>query len=907
MRRLASLALVVAAFAGAAAAQSLVITNETLPTVIIGQPYPAVTLTTSGDPGPIVWNTDGMPFGFAVGGVPIGQPATTGIFCYGTPNSNPNNPNGPPNCSSGPVQNVVPGVYSFYIGASSLSTQQSTAVRYTLAVVAPLQILTSPPPPLAAANQFYTTQIQTSGGTGQFRWSLTAGALPPGMGLDSVSGVISGVAPGVNGAYTFTLQVLDQVTQFSASQTFTINVVGGLAITTTSLPEATVGQPYSFQLDAQGAPVQVWSVAPGWQLPSGFNLSSSGLLSGTGLSPGQTEVVIQVTNPQAGAASSIVVERVRPQATSGLTASRSFVLRVTLGPLGIKETTLPTATQNVPYQLPLTPQGGIPPYTWSFDIPNQQGMSIGANTGIISGTPTAAGVINLPVTLKDSTGFAFSRAFALNVGNSVSIITTSLASSPANLPYSDTLTAGGGVLTYKWSVVSGNLPPGLTLTTTANSTGVISGTPTTEGVFQFTVQVLDFAGGTATRAFTITIGPVLAITTTSLPDGALGGVQYSQALAAINGTTPYTWAIASGALPPGFQLNAATGVIAGVINATPSGTGTFTFDVQVTDAARNVAHRNLTIKIPLRILTGNLSAVVLTAFSQVLSATGGLEPYTWSSGVLPPGLQLNSVTGVISGTPTAGGNVPVVFTVTDARGVTGTATITFFIVQPPAPATTIGVGAATQPPVSLTTAAPYASEITGFITLRFTPATGVTGTDDMVRFSNGTRSLEYIVRPNTTTAIFPTSANPVIVPGTVAGTITLTASLSAGGQDITPSPAPTRTIVIDTAAPVITAVALQQVTGGISVVVTGYSNTREVSSGSFTFAVSTGNTLSQAQITVQLTSAFAAWFNGAASNATGGQFKLTVPFSVTGNATAINKVTVTLTNSRGTSGAVSSP
>jgi len=105
--------------------------------------------------------------------------------------------------------------------------------------------------------------------------------------------------------------------------------------------------------------------------------------------------------------------------------------------------------------------------------------------------------------------------------------------------------------------------------------------------------------------------------------------------------------------------------------------------------------------------------------------------------------------------------------------------------------------------------------------------------------------------------------------------------MSAGGQDITPSPAPTKTISLDSAVPVISSVILQQVTGGLNVVVTGYSNTREVSSGSFTFTVSSGNTLSQATIPVQLSSAYAGWFGNASSNATGGQFKLTVPFSVT--------------------------
>jgi hypothetical protein len=270
-------------------------------------------------------------------------------------------------------------------------------------------------------------------------------------------------------------------------------------------------------------------------------------------------------------------------------------------------------------------------------------------------------------------------------------------------------------------------------------------------------------------------------------------------------------------------------------------------------------------------------------------------------------LQLNAATGVISGASGAGGTTQVGFTATDANNLTGNKTIAITIILPPTPATTISTGSTTQPAVSVTLGAPYPLEIDGFLTLTF--ASSVGGTDDMVRFSDGSRRLEFIVRANATQAIFPTvsGGTPAVLTGTVAGTITLTASMSAGGQDITPAPAPINTITTAAAVPVITAVTLQQVSGGISVVVSGYSNTREISSGSFTFAVSSGNTLSQAQVTVPLTAAYTTWFNSTASNATGGQFKLTVPFSVTGSATAITKVTVTLTNAKGASAAASSP
>ena len=410
--------------------------------------------------------------------------------------------------------------------------------------------------------------------------------------------------------------------------------------------------------------------------------------------------------------------------------------------------------------------------------------------------------------------------------------------------------------------------------------------------------------------FTITIGAgqALTITTAALPDGTLNQ-PYSQGVAATGGTSPYVWSVASGALPTGLQLSAATGAISG----TPTSVGNFAFIILVTDSQQNVARKSLSINVanpanPVTITSGNFTGSVSTAFSQTLAATGGTPPYTWSvaSGVLPAGLQLNSATGVISGTPSAAGASPVTFTATDANSQTGSKTITITIALPPAPVTSISVGSTTQPTVSLSTGAPYPVDITGVLTLTF--ASSVGSPDGMeVRFSNADAQPAVHRARQYHAGHLPDAPNAGVMTGTVAGTITLTASMSAGGQDITPSPAPTQTITIAAAVPVITSVALQQVTGGLSVVVTGYSNTREVSSGSFTFTVSSGNTLSQAQFTVALTSAYATWFSSTASNATGGQFKLTVPFSVTGSATAVTKVSVTLTNAKGASAAASSP
>lgn len=876
MSRRAILALGVAVSALIAAGQSFTITTTSLPTAIFEQPYAPVLLETANDPGPVTWSITGAPSGFVAGPAPSNQPQTDGTFCYGYVTQN-----GPPLCT-GIVQSV-PGVYSVTVQARSLSTNQTATQVYTFAVVQPLKINTTTLPD-AAANQPYAFQIQASGGTGQFAWSISAGALPGGITLDPMAGTLSGTAPNVTATFTFTVLITDQVTQATISRQFTINVIGGIAITTTALPDATVNQPYSFQLDATGATGLVWSVPAGSQLPPSFSLSSTGLLTGFGLGTGTFSFAIQVRDP-----------------VSMVIAQRIFPFAITLGPLHVVETLLPNATQNVAYRTTVTPAGGIPPYRWSFDIANPQGLSINPNTGVITGTPPNAGVFAIPVSLRDSTTTVFSVSLPLTVFPAVSITTTSLPNGSPGVAYSATLSASGGALPYSWSVASGNLPPGLSLT---GST--ISGVPATQGSFQFTIQVIDFGGNVASKAFTIVIGTaqVLTISTSSLPSATLNQ-PYSQTMAASGGIAPYTWRVVTGSLPAGLQLNNATGLISG----TPTSVGTVGFDIQVTDAAQATASKPFSIAVvnpanPVVVTSGDFSGSVLSPFSQTLAASGGTPPYTWSvsSGILPAGLQLNSATGVLSGTPGGPGSSQVGFTATDANGQTGTKIITITIFLPPAPVTSVGLGTTSQPALSLSLNTPYPLEITGSITLTFASSAG--GTDDMIRFSDGSRSLQYIVRPNTTQAIFPTAPNAAILTGTVAGTITLTVSMSAGGQNITPSPAPGKTITIDPAVPTITSVTLQQVAGGLNVVVSGYSNTREISSGTFSFTAS-GSTISP--VTVSLTSAYAAWFGSAASNATGGQFKLTMPFTVTqGNASAVTKVSVSLTNAKGASGSASS-
>jgi hypothetical protein len=175
------------------------------------------------------------------------------------------------------------------------------------------------------------------------------------------------------------------------------------------------------------------------------------------------------------------------------------------GTLQVTTAALPNGTVGAAYDQQLTADGGYSgsSYSWSVysgSLPAGLSMDSG---GTIQGTPTASGTNYFTVQVSDNNDNTATQALSLTINSAVlQVMTTSLSGGTTNVPYnSQQLTASGGQPPYSWSLASGMLPPGLSLSTN----GVISGTPTVAGTSNFVVRVTDSAMGTATQALSLVV------------------------------------------------------------------------------------------------------------------------------------------------------------------------------------------------------------------------------------------------------------------------------------------------------------------------------------------------------------------------------------------------------------------
>ena len=482
------------------------------------------------------------------------------------------------------------GTASFTIKVTDTSNPtQSASQSLSIAVslpAAPVISTTTLPGGVEFANY---NQTVAATGFGPLTYSVSVGSLPAGLGINSSTGAITGAPTGPNGTSSFTIKVTDSSNPSqSASQALSIAVSlpAAPSITTTTLPNGTVGANYNQTVAFSGGHGPfTWSISAG-ALPTGFSLNAAtGAITGvcnTANTYNFTVKVVDSSNPAQN-------------------ATQALSISVVNGPLLVTPATLPTGAVNDPYpSTSLGASGGLPPYTWAITVGNlPAGLNLNSSTGAITGTPTGpSATANFTAQVTDSTNAKQTGSFSITVNPALAITSTSLPGATAGTNYSTNLSATGGVTPYNWTISVGSLPTGMNL-----SGNTISGTPTTAGTVNFTIKVNDNSGGSQTAAVSIVVAsaPPLTVTTTSgsLPQGTVNTSYSATQLNASGGFQPYTsWVVVTpgtGTLPPGLSLSS-SGQIAG----TPTTAGTYPFTVQVTDSATptaNTAQANLSITI----------------------------------------------------------------------------------------------------------------------------------------------------------------------------------------------------------------------------------------------------------------------------------------------------------------------
>lgn len=811
------------------------------------------TLSVSGGAGGVTWS-------IPVGSLPAGLllSASTGAIT-GTPTAS--------------------GQFNFTARATdALGVQANFAVGI---FVHPRLLITSAFLHNAARTVLYGANLNAVGGKPPYAWSLVGTALPAGLSLNTATGTVSGTTNASEGAYPQMVRVTDSRGRTNDRQV-PLQVdpapIPQLSLSPASMPNGRVGVLYSAGVSASGGtPPYTFAAAQGG-LPPGTAFSGS-TLGGTPSQEGTYRFSINVTDSQGRVAGN----------------SYTVVIEPALLPLTVTPDSISGAQVNQPYSASFGATGGRAPYAFAISGALPAGVGFNA-AGLLSGTPTEGGNFAFSVTVTDALQNQASKGYTLNVtGNLIITTQAPLADGTVGTPYSVGFGASGGRPPYTWQV-SGTTPPGLAFD---GASGALSGTPTQGGTFGFTVQVSDTQRLTASRGFSITILDRLQITNSPSDVVQPANQPYSFAFATTGGKAPVTFALTSGNLPPGLSLSGS-----GAISGTPTQGGSFGFSVEATDALGNKATGGGTIRIgdPLIVTTTSLPNGSLgVAYSAGVAASGGVAPlgaWSISAGSLPAGLSLGAGGG-ITGTPSATGTSNFTVRITDSLGTAATRALSITVGLPPLPPLNITGAPATLPPgqqtnVGVQITQPFPAPITGRVILEFTPAAANNADDPAVQFSSGGRTVAFNIPAGQTGATFP--VDPLrILTGTVAGTIRIRIETTPAGTF------EERTITIARSVPVITAGSVQQATGTFTVQVDGFSNTRELSGATFRFNPVAGGSLQTTELTLNVGQIFTAWYQSTASQPFGGQFRLTVPFTVQGTLNDVDTIVVTLTNTVGAS------
>ncbi len=694
------------------ACQTITVTPPAVNSGVAGSPF-SQTFTQSGAIGSAT-------FSLAAGTLPSGLSLATNGGLSGTP--------------------LQTGTFTITVKVTDANGCTGTT-NYTLTIACQVITVTNPAVNSGVAGSPFSQTFTQSGAIGTATFSLAGGSLPAGLSL-SASGVLSGT-PTQTGSFPITVAVTDANGCSGVGATYTLTIAcQTITVTNPAVNVGIAGQAFSQSFTQSGGiGTTTFTLASG-TLPSGLSLASNGTLSGIPLQTGTFPITVTVTD------------------ANGCTGtSATYNLTINCQTITVTHPANMSGTVGVAFSEQYTQSGGIGAVVFSTVSTLPTGMTLAAD-GTLSGTPTQSGSFPITVTATDSNGCTGSDTFTLTIGcQTITVTNPAVSTGTAGTPFSQTFTQSGANGTATFSLASGTLPAGMSL----SASGVLSGTPTQTGSFPITVKVTDSNGCTGTGP-TYTLVIACQTITVSNPATTTGtvGTPFSQTFtqSGANGTATFSTA---STLPAGMSLSAS-----GVLSGTPTQPGTFPITVTVTDSngctgtgptyTLVIVCQTITVTNPAT-TTGTVDAPFSATFTQ--SGAIGTATFTIASGInsgsLPSGVSLSS-SGVLSGTPTQTGVFSVTVKVTDANGCSGTGSTYTLTIAPnlttksyvdvgntqldgglPAPATptvlsvAVSSGDSSDAPITYAVSVPpFNGTLTAFNpngTFLYTPNVGNTGSD----------------------------------------------------------------------------------------------------------------------------------------------------------------------------------
>jgi len=541
------------------------------------------------------------------------------------------------------------------VGSYTFTVRATDALGATAQVSCTIIVLSGPTatcPEQTAANQNtpFSSDATVVNGTGPYTFTFP-GQQVPGLAYQS-NGLVVGT-PTATGIYFYSVCVQDSVGATDCDNTCQITVNGPLTLECPTATQANANTPFSAAAVVGGGTTPyTFSLTGGAPLTINQN---TGVLSGTFTSAGVVPYTLTVFDAAGGMAT----------ASCSVTVSGGLSLQCPASPI--------TVNVGGSVASSLTQVGGTGPFTYNSTKPSW--LTISGTT--ISGTaPLTAGPFSYSVTVTDSLSSTSTASCTGTVNAAPQLQCPAAQRVNVNNVYSSAFTVQGGSAPFSsYTITGGALPAGLTLNT---STGVVSGTATTQGTATFSASVRDSTGATATvsNCQIIVSAP---LTASCVPQGGVieGGTFFNGTVVRGGGSGGLSFTVSSGVLPPGLSLNAAGGFISGNVSRSAS-SSPYNYNVTVTDAsgASVTVACTLTITPPPNVLCPSLVSVTLatlySSFATVTTLPGvDFSPYVYSisSGSLPVGFTLNTTTGEIKGSTAVVGTSTFTVSVTDRNGV----------------------------------------------------------------------------------------------------------------------------------------------------------------------------------------------------------------------------------------------